>query len=79
MLRDRQVSLVAKLIALAFGVALTAMLLLLEIPLEGLLGLFLPFIGFAADVVVDGLEFLILPVLFAGLILPHLLPTSRRA
>ncbi len=75
-LRDHHVPLKSKVAALAIGVALTGVLTALELPLEALLGLFLPVLGLAADFVVDGLEFLVLPVLFASLILPLLTPAA---
>ncbi|HVT11760.1 MAG TPA: hypothetical protein VHE55_05805 [Fimbriimonadaceae bacterium] len=55
------------------------MLLILEVPLESLVGFFVPFLGFAADAVFDGLEFLVFPILLSAMILPHLVPKSRPA
>jgi hypothetical protein len=73
---DRRVPFAAKFISLVIGLALTGMLLTLEAPLELLLGAFLPLLGFAADAIVDGLEIVVLPLLFASLLLPHLAPKS---
>ena len=72
LLRDRSIPIGHKLLALALGGALTWLLVALEAPLEGILALFVPFAGAALDLMIDGAEFLILPVIFAALMLPHL-------
>ncbi len=72
LLRSRGVGVGYKLGALAVGVMLTGVLLAFEVPFEGLLGLFVPFLGFAGDVMVDGAEAIMMPVIFACLVLPHL-------
>jgi hypothetical protein len=76
LLRDRRVSLRAKLIALGIGAALTGVMELLQLPLEGVAAVFLPFIGAAGDLVLDGAEAVIGPVLIASVLLPHLAPAD---
>ena len=77
--KDRSVPITAKATALAIGVALTALLMAVEAPLELLLGIFLPFIGEAADMLVDGAEFVIFPILIACMVLPRLVAQQRVA
>ena len=72
LLRDRRVSLGTKLLALASGAGLTALLVSLELPLDSIVAAMLPIVGFAIDLAVDGLEVLICPVLAAVLLLPML-------
>jgi hypothetical protein len=74
MLRDRNVPVGAKALSLVLGTALTAALVSLEVPLETLLGLFFPVAGVAADVLMDGAEMILCPLLFATLILPFVAP-----
>ncbi|HLV80426.1 MAG TPA: hypothetical protein VKT32_09090 [Chthonomonadaceae bacterium] len=71
--RDRRVPLGLKLLAILLGGALTALLVSLEIPLEGLLTLLLPFLTLP-DVVVDGLETVVGPFVLGALLLPFLAP-----
>jgi len=75
--KDRNVPISAKATALAIGVAITALLMAVEAPLELLLGIFLPFIGEAADLLVDGAEFVIFPILIACMVLPRLVAKQR--
>jgi hypothetical protein len=58
--------------ALLIGVAVTVVLIALEVPLEGLLGLLAPFVGVAADLMIDGAEMLLVPLLIAMAILPYM-------
>ena len=74
LLRDRRVSIRAKLIALGIGAAVIGIIELLQLPIEGVLATFLPFIGAAGDLAVDGAEAIIGPVLIASVLLPHLAP-----
>lgn len=71
-MRDPRVPAAKKLAALVAGVGLTMVLVLLEVPLEGILGFIAPVIGFAADAMVDGAEFLVVPLVIAVAILPYL-------
>jgi hypothetical protein len=75
LLKDRNVSLFSKAFALGLGAAATLVLLALEVPLEGVVGTVLPIFGIFADLALDGLEALILPVIFAALFLPSLAST----
>ena len=72
MLRDREVPGRTKLAALTLGVLATALLEALEFPLEAVVAFFLPLIGEALDFAFDGIEFVILPLLFASLIVQRL-------
>ncbi len=74
LLRDRRVSVGHKMLALAIGLGVTAGLIVLEIPLEGVLGALVPFLGLAVDTAVDGLEFVLLPLIVGALSLPFLVP-----
>ena len=71
---DRHVPVKSKALALAIGCGLTTALVALEVPLESVLGILLPFIGEALDLFVDGLEVLVLPMVLASAVLPYLLP-----
>jgi hypothetical protein len=55
-------------------VALTAILIAIEFPLESLVGILAPFIGVAADLVFDGLEVVVLPVLLSAVVIRWLAP-----
>lgn len=72
LLRDRDVAVADKIIALGMGVVLTAVLTAAEIPVEAIVGLFLPVLGVGADLLFDGMEMVIGPVLFASLLMPHI-------
>ena len=72
--RDRNVPVRYKMLALAFGGVLTFLLNVLEIPLEAMLAVFLPVIGLGFDVVLNGLELIVCPVIFGALMLPRLAP-----
>ncbi len=74
--RDRNVPLLYKLFAFGLGGALTWLLVALETPLEMILATFLPVIGFTADMMIDGAEIIVCPILFAALILPHVAPRT---
>lgn len=74
LVRDRQVPIQYKMVAFALGGVLTFLLNILEIPLESMLMIFLPVIGLGMDVVLNGMEMIACPVLFAALLLPHLAP-----
>src|ERR1700757_3944871 len=76
LLRDRRVSMRAKLIALGIGAATVGAIELLELPIEGVLAALLPFVGAAGDLALDGAEAVIGPVLIASLVLPHIAPAD---
>lgn len=76
MLRDRRVPIGSKLLALVLGVAGIFLLINLELPLEAVLALFLPVIGFMGDAVINGLEGVVGPFVLAALLLPHLAPAA---
>lgn len=74
LLRDRRVPFGAKAMALGLGAAIVALLISLELPLEGLWALLLPLIAVPLDFVVDGMEAVIGPILLGALLLPFLAP-----
>ena len=76
LLRDRRVSIRAKLIALGIGAAVIGAVEMLQLPIEGVLAAFLPFIGAAGDLALDGAEAIIGPVLIASMVLPRLAPAD---
>jgi len=76
LLRDKRVTLLTKLAALATGVTLTAILFALEFPIEAIVGALLPFLGVALDFAVDGIEFLILPLLLGAVVIRWMAPKA---
>ena len=76
LLRDRRISVRAKLIALGVGAAVVGVVEFLQIPFECVAAMFLPIVGITGDVAVDGAEALIGPVVVATLVLPYLVPAS---
>jgi hypothetical protein len=76
LLRDRRVSIRVKLVALGVGAAVVGVIELLQIPFESLFAVFLPFLGVAGDLALDGAEAVIGPVLIATILLPYLTPAA---
>lgn len=74
LVRDRNIPVPHKMAALGLGGVLTLLLNILEIPLESLLVVLLPVIGLGTEILWNGLELIVCPVLFAALVLPHLAP-----
>jgi hypothetical protein len=74
LLRDRRVPLRPKIIALAIGAACFGLIEILQIPLESVFAAVLPILGIAGDVVLDGAEAVLGPVLVATILLPYLAP-----
>ena len=74
LLRDRRIPVWPKLFALAIGGAIAALLITLEISPEAALAFLMPLFGLALDFLVDGLEVMVLPFLFAALALPFIAP-----
>lgn len=72
MMRDRRVPIGPKIVSLGIGAFAVAVPVALEVPLEALLGVFVPLLGFAADVAIDGLEVIVLPILIGCLVLPKI-------
>jgi hypothetical protein len=75
-MKDRRVSGWTKLAALALGAAITAILVAIEVPLETLVGLLVPFLGVAVDIAFDGLELLVFPALLSLLFVRLLAPKA---
>jgi hypothetical protein len=76
LLRDRRVSLRPKLVALGAGLVVMGAIQVLQIPFESILAFVLPGVGAAGDVALDGAEAVVVPVLVATLLMPHLAPRS---
>jgi hypothetical protein len=76
LLRDRRVTIRAKLMALGIGAAGVGAIELLQLPVEGVVAALLPLMGAAGDLALDGAEAVIGPVLIAALLLPHLAPAD---
>jgi len=74
LLRDRRVPPMAKLLSLGLGLVLTYVLIAVEMPLEGIVAAIAPGLGITADVLMDGAETILCPMLFAALLLPHVAP-----
>lgn len=72
--KDRSVPVSSKVLALGIGIACTVLLIAVEAPIEFLVGLLLPFVGVAADMLIDGVEFFVLPLLIACIVLPRIAP-----
>ena len=72
--RDRRVSLGTKLLAVTLGAALTGLLIGLELPFEAIVTGLLNLFGLVPAAMLDGLEAIVGPLLFAALFLPHLTP-----
>ena len=77
LLTNPRVNLSSKLLAFGLGFLFTLILVALEVPLEGVLAFLLPFAGAIGDVTFDGIEMLLLPLLFACLLLPSLAPPLK--
>lgn len=73
MLRDNRVPLKYKALAIGIGAGLTGLLLALELVPEFLAAV-TPIIGLVADIMFDGLEVVIVPVVVGCLSLPFLAP-----
>jgi hypothetical protein len=76
LLKDGRVPMRCKFMALAAGLVVGVVIEVFEIPVETVLAAVLPILGAATDLVVDGTEMLVLPVLFASILLPFLAPSA---
>jgi len=74
LMRDRRVPLRSKLVAILLGLAVTALVEFLELPVEALISMLLPVLGAAGDLVLDGAEIVAGPLLLANVLLPCLAP-----
>jgi hypothetical protein len=72
LMRDPRVQVGKKAAALMAGLLITLTLLVCEVPLEGLLGLIAPIVGLGADLMIDGAEIVLFPLLISLAILPYL-------
>ena len=74
LLRDGRIPVRTKAMAMAIALGLTTGMVALEIPLEGLLAVAVPMLGFAVDMFADGAEETVGTLLICALILPHFAP-----
>jgi hypothetical protein len=74
LMRDGRIPLRSKLLAVLIGLAVTGLVEILELPVEGVLSALLPILGIAGDAVIDGAELLAGPILLAHLLLPFIAP-----
>lgn len=74
LMRDRRVPMPTKALAVGLGGVLTTLLVVFEVPVEGLVALALPLLGAALDVTADGAEEVLGTLILATLLLPHLAP-----
>jgi len=76
LLRDRRVPIRTKLIALGIGAAGIGALEVLQLPVEGIFAVLLPFVGAGSDLALDSAEAIIGPLLIATVVLPHIAPAD---
>jgi hypothetical protein len=74
LMRDSRIPILSKLLSLAAGAGIVAGLVALEVPVELLLGALLPMAALPLDLMVDGLETVVGPLVAATLLLPHFAP-----
>lgn len=76
LLKDRRVPLRSKAAALAMGLGALVLVAFLELPVEGIIAAVVPFAGVGGDVLLDGVEAVVGPLLVACLVLPYLAPSN---
>lgn len=74
--KDRRVAVGTKFGAFTIGALVTGLLVMLELPLEVILSLLMPS-AFIIDGLVDGAEIILLPVIIAAAVLPHLVRRTQ--
>jgi hypothetical protein len=79
LLRSPEVPLGRKAAALSIGLLVTVILGAMEVPLAGLVGILLPILGLGFDLAVDGVELIVLPVLFGSIVLARMFPPDGGA
>ena len=77
LMRDPRVQVSKKAAAVTAGLLITLALLVCEVPLEGVLGLIAPVVGFGADLMIDGAEIALFPLLISLAILPYLVKSNE--
>jgi hypothetical protein len=76
LLRDRRVRFRSKAAAFALGLGALVLVAALELPVEGIIAAVVPFVGLGGDLLLDGVEVLVGPLLVACLVLPYLAPSN---
>lgn len=74
LLGDRRVPFRSKAAAFAISVIVVAIVGILELPVEELVAVAIPFVGIVGDVTLDAIEIVVGPILGTCLLLPHLAP-----
>lgn len=76
LMSDRRVPSRAKLFTLAFAIAIIAVVLVVELPVEALIAVPLSTSGFTGDMTIDGVEAMAGLIIFSCLLLPFLAPAT---
>ena len=76
LLRDRRVPFRSKAASLALGLGALVLVGILELPVEAILAALVPLIGLGGDLLLDGVEIIVGPLLAACLVLPYLAPSA---
>ena len=74
LMRDGRVPLRSKAAAALGGLAITGLVETLELPVESVIAVLLPFLGIAGDIALDGAEMVAGPLILANLLLPFIAP-----
>jgi hypothetical protein len=72
LLLNRNVPVLRKALAIGLGVVAASLLVALELPFESIVAGLLNLFGMGLDVLLDGLEVIVGPILFAAMIMPRL-------
>src|SRR5436305_14511241 len=75
LLRDRRVRFASKAASLAIGLGALVLVAVLELPVEEIVAAVVPFAGVGGDLLLDGVEIIVGPLLVACLVLPYLTPS----
>ncbi|MEY2485950.1 MAG: hypothetical protein QOH39_1598 [Verrucomicrobiota bacterium] len=76
LLRDRRVRFRSKAASLAIGLGVLVLVGVLELPVEEIIAAVVPFAGVGGDLLLDGVEIIVGPLLVACLVLPYLTPSN---
>ncbi len=74
LMRDREIPVGSKILALGVGAGVTALLVALEVPLESIIDFVIPVAGISLFGLFDGAEMIVCPLLIAGMTLPFIAP-----
>ena len=74
---DRRVPVYTKLMAWGLAVGITAIVLVIELPIEALMAAVFSHSGFVGDFILDGVEAIVGPIILSCLLLPFEGPSTR--